>query len=280
MTAILRPRHPGVQAIGIEIVERLETVATKVRFRVKYDGDPGNAPTALCAKGYLNPAMHEQVAGTVTEAVFYETIAAGLPVRTPPCVHAAVDPGTSHGLVVMTDLVEAGSTFLDPLGSYSVDQAAATLDQIAALHAATWERGATLTMPQFAPRIDRLVEIMSADALQQLLDDGRAPALGDSVRRADRLQEAVVALTKLDHAARCLVHGDVHTGNIYLAPDGLPGIIDWQVAQRGVWAIDVAYHIAAVLDPAVRAGAEVDLVRHYLDRLALRGGPVMPFDEA
>ena len=43
-----------------------------------------------------------------------------------------------------------------------------------------------------------------------------------------------------------LVHGDAHAGNIFRTDRG-SGLIDWQVLQRGTWAIDVAYHLCAVL---------------------------------
>lgn len=273
LTEVLRPRHPAVTVAGTEVVERLETVATKVRFRVDYGADGDGLPGALCAKGYFNPGVRVQ-AGQV-EAVFYRELAPSLgAVSTPPCVHVGIDETTGHGLVVMEDLVAAGATFLDPLSSYGPDQAAATLDQLAALHAATWENPEMAPSPAFTPRLATLAGYFQPDQLQAQLDDGRAPDVPADVRRADRVQAAVRALGALvdsgDHP-RCVVHGDVHTGNVYQQADGRPGLIDWQVVQWGVWALDVAYHLAAVLDPADRARAERDLLDHYLDRLAAHG---------
>jgi aminoglycoside phosphotransferase (APT) family kinase protein len=273
LTAVLRPRHPAATVAGTEVTERLETVATKVRFRLQYSAGGGGdgLPPALCAKGYFNPAMRGRAAAT--EAVFYRELAPTLDgVRTPPCIHAGVDDATGHGLVLMEDLVEAGATFLDPRSSYRPEEAAATLDQLAALHAVHWERpGATLP-GAFAPRLELLSGILPTDRLQAQLDDGRAPDVPADVRRADRVQGAVRALAALasDHP-RCVVHGDVHTGNVYQLADGRPGLIDWQVVQQGVWALDVAYHLATVLDPDDRERAERDLLDHYLDRLAAHG---------
>ena len=281
LTAVLAARHPGAVVSGTSVSERLETVATKVRFRVEYDSPADGAPPALCAKGYFNPAMHGRTAGTQTEARFYRELAERLPVRTPPCVHADVDPDTGHGLVLMHDLVEAGCTFLDPLASYGPDQAAATLDQLALLHASNWGRGDDPSLQAFAPRLETLVSYVPTDALQVQLDDGRADDVPADVRQADRVQNAMRALADIERSnSSCLVHGDVHTGNVYQQADGSPGIIDWQVAQRGSWAIDVAYHLAAVLDPDDRQRSERQLVEHYLDRLAAQGVAAPAWDDA
>jgi hypothetical protein len=275
LTAMLRPHHPAAIVAGTEVVERLETVATKVRFRVDYadaaDGD--GLPPALCAKGYFNPAMQARLAAGQVEAVFYRELAPTLGgVRLPPCLHAGIDETTGHGLIVMEDLVAAGATFLDPLSSYGPEQAAATLDQLAALHAAHWKGPDAALPPAFAPRLEMLAGIFPAEQLQAQLDDGRAPDVPAEVRRADRVQGAVRALAALvADNPQCLVHGDVHTGNVYLLADGRPGLIDWQVVQRGLWALDVAYHLAAVLDPDDRARSERDLLDHYRDRLAAHG---------
>jgi hypothetical protein len=282
LTATLRADHPGVSVAGTEVTERLETVATKVRFRVEYAAGADGLPPALCAKGYFNPATHAQARAGQVEAVFYRELAPTLDsVRTPACLHAGIDDETGHGLIVMEDLVEAGATFLDPQSSYSLEQAAGTLDQIAALHAAAWERPEADLPAAFAPRLPMLAGIMPPDQLQSQLDDGRAPALQAEVRRADRVIAAVRALDALrgDHP-RCLVHGDVHTGNVYELADGRPGLIDWQVIQQGVWALDVAYHLGAVLDPDDRQRGERQLLDHYLDRLAAHGGSPPARDDA
>ena len=54
----------GARVRAVEVVERLETVATKVRFRVEYeDADSGNSRVdAFCVKAYFNPAMRTRVA--------------------------------------------------------------------------------------------------------------------------------------------------------------------------------------------------------------------------
>jgi hypothetical protein len=253
----------GCVVTGTGVTHRLQTVATKVRFTVTYSEDAG-APTALCAKGYFNPSLRR--AKIRTEADFYSLLAPGLPVRTPPCVYSAVDPETGHALILMEDLVAAGAEFLDPEIDYKADDAADTLDQLAALHAATWGSSDTA----FPPRLASLARVMPEPLLQQQLEDGRASDAPAGVLRADRLLAAMNALAE-PAGEQCLVHGDLHTGNVYRLADGSPGLIDWQVAQYGRWALDVSYHLAAVLDPDERANTERDLLDHYLDALRAQG---------
>ena len=272
LTETLGERFPGAVVDATTVTQRLETVATKVRFRLSYadDKDQG-APPALCAKGYFNPAVRARMSqGRSTEVEFYRDIASTVPVRMPTCIHAAVDEDTGHGLILMEDLIEQDATFLDPRTVYSPEETAASLDQLAALHASHWEDP---TLPtSFPPRLAALAGVFDVAALQAQLDDGRVDGLPDDVRDADRLQRSMLALADLGRGLPgCLVHGDVHTGNIFVSPDGDPGLIDWQVAQCGAWALDVAYHLATVLDPEVRVESERALLDHYLDRLAARG---------
>ena len=68
-------------------------------------------------------------------------------------------------------------------------------------------------------------------------------------------------------------------GNLYRVPDGRIGLADWQNYEFGHWTIDVAYHLATALEPAVLGAIEHDLLALYLDRLAAKGGPAMSIDD-
>ena len=67
---------------------------------------------------------------------------------------------------------------------------------------------------------------------------------------------------------------------IYETADGLPGLVDWQVIQRSSCALDVGYHIGAVLDVQLRGSAERELLAHYLDCLAKYGVEAPSWDDA
>jgi aminoglycoside phosphotransferase (APT) family kinase protein len=77
----------------------------------------------------------------------------------------------------------------------------------------------------------------------------------------------------------CLLHGDSHAGNIFFEA-GSPGLFDWQLAQRGSWAIDVSYHIASVLETADRRRHEEELLEGYLDSREALGDPVCDREHA
>lgn len=281
LTALLSERHPGAVVTGVEVTERIETVATKVRFRLQYAREVPGAPTALCAKGYFNPETRKRGAPR-TETEFYRLYADALPVRTPPWVHAAIDEETGHPLVLMRDLVPDGVVFGDPLAGFTAEQAAGALDQIAALHASTSDGAkADEYAAAFPPRLTSLARYFTGEKLQAQLDDGRAEGAPAEVVDGQRLHAAMGAMARIgEDLPRCLVHGDVHTGNMYTTADGEPGIIDWQVVQYGAWALDVAYHMASVLAPDDLAASERGLLDHYLDRLAAHGGTPPSRDEA
>jgi aminoglycoside phosphotransferase (APT) family kinase protein len=78
---------------------------------------------------------------------------------------------------------------------------------------------------------------------------------------------------------QCVLHGDIHLGNLYIDPDGTPGFFD-TLASRGPGMLEVSYHVSASVDSADRRRWEGPLVQHYLDELARHGVTPPPFDEA
>jgi hypothetical protein len=77
-----------------------------------------------------------------------------------------------------------------------------------------------------------------------------------------------------------VIHGDTHIGNVFLDGQRRPSFLDWQLVQRGMWYIDVGYHIASALPVQQRRRSEEELLRHYLDRLAAGGVAVPNWDDA
>src|SRR5262249_36873575 len=119
---------------------------------------------------------------------------------------------------------------------------------------------------------------VSLPTLQQMLDGPRGEGLPARTRNADLLVRSLQALAVLfERGPEVLIHGDSHAGNLFRTAQG-PGLIDWQVLQRGCWALDVAYHLAAVLPVELAEAAERTLLRHYLE-MAGRFGAHVPGDE-
>jgi aminoglycoside phosphotransferase (APT) family kinase protein len=272
-------RTLGAPIGSVSVTETLTTIASKVRFHVEYEGPHGDLPDDLCVKAYFTEPARASL-GQI-EARFYRELAPLLDLRVPRCVHAGIDSDTGHGLVLMNDLVAEGARFLTALSPYSVDDAARTVEQLARMHSVDPAHTAPPDAGWLASRLTGYLDYVSEERLQGQLDDGRGAALAAETRSAARLRAAfgTLAARAATGPAR-YIHGDAHAGNLYLDPDGQPGLIDWQVTQRGPWELDVAYHLVAVLDVGDRERSEADLLAHYLEAVRAHGGEPVPFADA
>ncbi len=283
LTSALAPLTGGARITAVETVEVIRTVATKIRFTVTCEGASTAAPTAkiaLCLKGLLD--VDEQMAqgGAVTllEADFYDKLAPHLPVRRPDCVATVTDPAGKFAIVIMRDVIGQGGRFCSALEPFSAEQAAASLEQLALLHSGSALLG---RMPWIRPRLADFVRntYVPLPLLQEMLNGKRGEGLPERTRDATLLLKALAALAEQDAAGpQYLIHGDSHAGNIYRMPEGA-GLIDWQLLQRGGWALDIAYHIAAVLPVETAAREERHLLGQYL-RTMQRLGCEVPAPEA
>jgi hypothetical protein len=267
----------GQRVTGCAQVELIRTVATKLRFTVSH---PDGSSTALCIKGLLDVDEMTARGGPtmVREADFYGKVAAEVDVQVPVCVTTVIDREAQQAVVIMRDLIAGGGRFCSALEPFTAEEAAASLGQIARLHAG---QQLLAGMPWIDRRIDQLAEAryVTSEQLQQLLDGPRGTPLLPEIRNAERLIAGMRVLSARDAARpQFLVHGDAHAGNIF-RKNGAPGLIDWQLLQSGGWALDVAYHIAAVLPVATAEAEERKLLDHYLAEM--RGlGCEMPDGEA
>ena len=266
----------GHEVTSVETVEVLKTVATKVRFTATFaEGGTG----AFCLKGLLDTDEMSRMGGStcVLEGDFYVKIAPHVNVQVPEALVAITDRETQQSVLIMRDLIAGGGKFCSALDPFSADQAAESLNEIANLHAGSHLlNGAGWIRPR-AAELARMPH-MTAETLQGLLDDPRGVNLSPAVRSGARLIEGMKALAdKSESRPQFLVHGDAHAGNIFRTERG-SGLIDWQVVQRGAWAIDVAYHLCSVLPVELAEAEERRLLGHYLG-LARGLGLSLPDDE-
>lgn len=267
----------GRPIAAVEQVELIRTVATKVRFRATTADGVG---LALCLKGLLDvDAMTAKGGSTmVREALFYDEIAAHVDVAVPVRVVNVIDYAAQQAVVIMRDVIADGGQFCSALEPFTAEECAASLDQIARLHAGA---GLLAGKPWISRRVAELANsgYVTPQGLQDLLDGPRGTMLSPAVRDAGRLIAAMKALAVRDAARpQFLVHGDAHAGNIFRV-DGKPGLIDWQLLQSGGWALDLAYHIAAVLPVELAEAEERHLLMHYLAEMKALGC-AMPDAEA
>ncbi len=256
-------RALGRKVTGVEIVELLKTVATKVRFAATFDdGSTDN----LCLKGLLDVDEMSKMGGStcVLEGDFYLKISPMVNVQVPEAVAVVTNREAKQSVLIMKDLIVAGGRFCSALEAFTADQAANSVEQLAHLHAGSH---ILKNIDWIRPRAAELARMphMTAEILQGLLDDPRGVNLTPAVRNGARLIEGMKALAdKSEGRPQFLVHGDAHAGNIFRTAKG-SGLIDWQVLQRGTWAIDVAYHLGAVLPVELAEVEERNLLNHYLD---------------
>ena len=281
LTGMLSTRWPDAIVRDVTVVETLVTQATKVRLVLDVAGVGDEEPMDICIKGILTPTQVPRTA-SVVETRFYRECAAHQPVRVPRCIYAALNLAGDNGVIVMHDEIAAGGMFLSALVPFTPEDTRQTLEQLARLHAAGWHDRPLFYRPWVPRFLDQIgaAPMMPLDRLQALLDGPKASRLPPAVKDAVRLQGGVGALAaQVRERPACLVHGDAHAGNIYRSAEGF-GLVDWQVLQKGEWAQDVAYHLAAVLSPDDRRAHERTLLDHYRDRLAALGGPRLDADEA
>lgn len=274
LTPALATLTGGAPVTHVESVEVIRTMATKARFVATFEGAPSGGE-ALCLKAFLDVDAENARGGVVSikEADFYAQLAPRLSVRVPACVAAIVDREAQLGIVIMRDLIREGARFCTALEPLTCDQAAKSLEQLARLHT---NRSVLGQAPWVTRRIADLARgaYVPLPMLQEMLNGPRGEGLPARTRDATLLLAGMKALAVRDAShAQTLIHGDCHAGNLYQTTEG-PGLIDWQLLQRGGWALDVAYHIAAVLAVDVAEKEERALLHHYLDTARSLGGEV------
>lgn len=266
--------RPVTEVVQVEVIR---TVATKVRFAVAFDGEAEKRH--FCLKGLLDVDQMTARGGPtcVLEADFYGKVAPVIDVRVPEAVATVIDRDAQQAVTIMRDLIVDGATFCSALDPFTPDDALQSLEQLSRLHAkSAFLDGADWIRPRAAELAK--MSYVTPEMLQELLDGPRGDNLSPRVRSATRLASAIKTLAQRDGGRpQFMIHGDAHAGNIFRSAEGT-GLIDWQLLQRGGWALDVAYHMNAVLPTEIAEVEERRLLTEYL--AMMRGhGMTMPGDE-
>ena len=289
LTAALRTRVPEAAVRDFEVVNVIHATTTKVRLKVELNEAAKRAgiPDLLILKGGFEPhsrllcQMHER------EVRGYRDVIPVLTLPSPTCHFADYDVERQQGIIIMDDLVARGVTFCHALQPQTHEQVARRLTALARFHAQTW------ASPELAPggRWGDLVDFF--DVMRDFFDRNSAPdtwrrfvnsprGAATSVRFHGRewMIECWNRMTDFAHRLpHCVLHGDIHLGNLYEEPDGTPGFFD-TLASRGPGMLEVSYHISGSLDVADRRGSEGALVQHYLDELQRCGAAAPSFADA
>jgi hypothetical protein len=288
LNALLRARHPDADVVGVRVLDESDGSASRLRLEVDYapGRDAGLPPTIFLKRNLARftfpPEMY------ATEVRIYRDVLPGLDIESPEVFAIEAAPGDVRFTILMEDLATRPGGRLgivtDPA---TPEEVAAVLDTLVSLHAAYWG----------GDRLDREVPWMRGPTehaamrfwreigprlTHRHLDGGHRAALVDSRRWPEEaLWVGFERLVTADAGGpHTLLHGDVHAGNVYYDGRGAGGLIDWQLALRGSWALDVTYLLVTALDPAARAAHERDLLVGYLSGLRAAGVDPPPWDEA
>ena len=271
LESALQQCAPDAKLRAIDVVEAHS--GTTGRARVELTHDDPRLPRSVFVK--LAPfdadqrAFVDQTGMGISEARFYEDIAADVPVRHPRPLYATHDDNGRY-VMVLEDLQAAGAHYPshdDPDLPAFVEH---TIDAFAALHAAfwasprfsadgdlAWVRGVASSQSYgaAAPLVSYAVE-----QLGEQLPEASHRLAGIYLPRAERVPEL------LARGPCTLVHGDAHLGNMF-ADGTTPGFLDWAMAGFAPGMRDVAYFVGNSVPTDLRRGAERRLIARYCERL-------------
>ena len=289
LTAALRQRRTQITVQSAVIEDVILGTSTKIRVRLVCTGAGAREiPSTVIVKGGFeahSPTLREMYANEVR---FYADIQEHIPMPSPSSFFAGSDPDSHQSIVIMEDLRPLGVEFCHPLRPQNFDQVARRLETMAGYHAATWNsrefqpggRWHDIGSRFEAWGLAFMRRYLAPETWAHYVASPRGAAC--SVELHDRFwMERVVEEFAALEAKRpcCMIHGDTHLGNLYIAADGMPGFFDAQVA-RAPWYLEVSYHIVCALDQATRPRWEAALLDRYLRALADNGVDAPSFDDA
>jgi len=289
LTTALRTRAPEATVEDFSILEVIRSTTTKIRIRLFLDaaGRAAGIPEQVILKGGFEPHsrrlghMHER------EVRGYRDVFPTIPLPIPGCYFAEYDSERQQGILILEDLSVRGVAFCHATRPQTHEQVARRLGMLAKFHAATWDSDAVRPGGRFGDLPDFFDVMrgffdrsMSPEIWQRFVDSPRGAATSIRYQNRDWVIDGWNRVARYGQALpQCVLHGDVHLGNLYIDTDGTPGFLD-TLASHGPGMLEVSYHISASLDSADRRRSEGALVQHYLDELSRHGASPPTFQEA
>ncbi|MHB8438356.1 MAG: phosphotransferase, partial [Acidimicrobiales bacterium] len=215
------------------------------------------------------------------EVRFYQQLAGVLPIRTPHCHHADVDPATARFVLLLEDVAPARQG--DQVTGCTVDEAASALEEMAKLHAPRWGDPDLAGLEWLNRRNEEQLDLLESiyplffAGFVDRYGDGLAPPIADVGEEFfPHIGDYLRAVAPL----RTVQHADFRVDNLLFGgADGRVVVVDWQTVTLGPGAADLAYFLGGSLPVEIRRTHEADLVRHYLDQLVAGGVEGYGFDE-
>ncbi|HEY6573347.1 MAG TPA: phosphotransferase [Mycobacterium sp.] len=271
MTAALAGQHPGAVVDAVTVDMRDDGTNRRARLAVTYEDGPAG-PSTVFVKS-VDPdheSLIKLTSGLLHEPRLFNSNVS-LPLEHPLVYAAVIDEADEDFLLVMEDLTARGADPRDATRPLTVEQVANGVRGLGRMHGRFW--GRRVEMPELA-WLEPFVpwEGMGAAPLPAALErlGGDAPASVHALTIEGLIEDVWKPYIRtLTVGPPTLLHGDAHVGNVYLLPDGTVGFLDWQVARRGNFSLDLGYFLQGALTTEDRRAAERALLEEYRDALGL-----------
>ncbi|MGW0163289.1 phosphotransferase [Mycobacterium sp. NPDC003323] len=274
MTDALDRDFPGVRVTEVTVAMRDDGTNRRARLQLRYA--PGPAGPATVFVKAVDPDHRELI--KLTSGLLHEprlfNADVDLPLEHPRVYAAAIDEAAEDFVLVMEDLTARGADQRDGTRPLTIEQAAAAVRGLGRLHGRYW--GARIAA---SPGLDWLEPFLPWDGMQYAPLPAALERLGADAPASvhaltiDELVEGIwkpfIRTLTAPGTAQTLLHGDPHIGNTYLTPSGDIGFLDWQVARRGNFSVDLGYFLQGALVTEDRRMSERDLLAEYRDSLGL-----------
>jgi len=279
LTRLLSGQRPGVEVTSVAVLDDSSGSANRLRLRLGYaPGADQGLPAAMFLKRNL-PDFSFPREMYINEVRIYRDVIPELTVETPEIFGLAFDEERLRFTLLMTDLlVEPGIRLGHVLQPTTLAEIRSLLTTLARLHASHWDSPrldgdlSFLARPPKCPNMRFWRQVGPRLTERHLARGHRAGLVDRGYWGENRIWEGLDRMLAVDDTGpRTVLHGDVHAGNVYYRAGEPGGLLDWQLALQGSWALDVAYLITSALDPDQRSAHERDLLAFYLAELAAQG---------
>jgi hypothetical protein len=268
----------SVSAVRSELIGTGQ-VGMVVRCELDYEGDAGEAPSAVVVKLPSAEPGNRQVGIAMglyeSEVRFYREIAPRVDAAIPRLHWADVEPESGRITLVIDDLTTCAEVG-DMIAKSTPEQAQLAFAELVKLQAPLWNDPALRSLPWLAD-----------PARAQVMFDAVAPAIEPfKAAYGHRLEPEHVALVErlgpraASWPAKALVdplvviHGDYRLDNMLFGTvPGTPAIsvLDWQACRLGPPLLDHSIFLGSCMSTEDRRANESDLLRGYHDGLVAAG---------
>lgn len=298
LTGLLRRHDPGVTVEAVRLRHTWQGTTSHLHLDVDYATSSTRLPRHMFVKTQLSTvhdlpeafdeSLSEGGAGTVLfndETRFYRELRPGIDAETLTVYVAENLAGPSQFLILADDIMDRGARVPDAVAGLTVDEVDELLHTLARIHAPFWgshrlDDGGDLDWLEHPVR-GPFAAFLRTDGfaiIRALLEaQYKTELLTVAGIDADALERAFWRLAERTAAGpTTLLHGDPHPRNTYVLPDGVVGVLDWQLVRRGLWSHDVSYALIGALEPEVRRAHERELLDNYRARLKYLGVDPLP----